>query len=314
MNTLKITSLASAITFSLLLTGCGSDSDSNNVSSSNGNEDNIPTTVLPPEGVNVTADNTFQVYSFSYNLGGEDESQNFLTRTLDTVRAGNLISSTDTVVVAGNGNIDDDDDDDDSEFTILSNNFQYVVRDDDTQIGIPFYGLTTDYLTLRDDSSNKSIIYKVGYDRIDLSGVPINSREYATPLAAFENPNNLNFPSGSTCWAQTTTSWSDNVYLTNFNDISDFTSVEEWRNAGFNIFYNGVASDLVGTNNQYAAYRLTDDETGFTYPALIESNSRFYNAGYIPRDISQITVGDCERYNKVAADYISQLIKDYYNR
>lgn len=300
MKMTRISALASAISVSLLLVGCGSDSDNDNSSSNNqGN---------PPEGVNVTADNTFQTYTFSYSLGGDDTDSNFFTQTLLNVRNGNLLNSTDTVIVRGDGSFEEEEEDD-TDVTFLGNNFEYILDSSNDSLGTPFYGLTTDYFTITDDTSKQSVSFKVDYERINLSGRPTDSEENETPLSLFTNNNNLIFPSGAACWIQVGSSWSESIYLVDFDDASEFNSVEDWRNAGFGPLYSGLESENVGRNNRYAASRLTDDGSDSLYPGLIANNNKFYEGTYFPKDVIRDSSDDCDHYNKVAADFISERIK-----
>lgn len=299
------------LTGTLVIAGCGSDSDSGTVGSDQ-------------SGNNPVVNNEFK-YSVYDIFDDLDNNNNYKTAwgKLKYTLSNNGVKEELSTVVGNSATSYQDSRSKDNDYLdyYAGNNFFIAVNDDfdDRYYKINFTNKDSFKLKISKDNATINSTYDIL--TYDITGVR-QADSYAktgfhTDLHYDYFPSNIAFPAGSQCYILQETS--EQSYYNFDNTDTGYDSLEQWleneRRASSQI--NTLVKENVGQNNSLQAIKYTDQDGDSN--AAVFFNNRVYDATYVEKGVKQVKDIDpktssvyCDSYNDVAAAFLDEQIKINY--
>lgn len=300
-----------ALASALLITGCGSDDDSNSGTDNGNNDGPIVNNELNYATFDPFTEVVNNKYKDAWGKLAYKISNDGLIETISTV-----VGSSPTAYQ------DSRSDDNDLEYYAGKNLFAAVPEEFDSK----FYNINfVDSDTFKLKVQSKSSTFNSTYDimTLDITGVGKQPRDaktgIATDLDYFPDDFNATFPSGSQCYILQETP-SQSYYGFYDYDAGEDITLDEWiaEQKEDNVVKN-LIQEKVGRNNELAAARYTDEYGDIV--GAIEYNGLLYNAYYYQKDVKQnadtnpdIAEVYCNLYNDVATKFFETQIKATYKK
>lgn len=310
-NNMKINKLytSMALASALLITGCGSDDDSNSGTDNGNNDGPIVNNELNYATFDPFTDMSNDQYKEAWGKLAFKLNNNGLLQTISTV-----VGSSPTAYQ------DSRSDDNDLEYYAGKNLFAAVPEEFDSK----FYNINfVDSDTFKLKVQSKSSTFNSTYDimTLDITGIGKQPRDATTGIATdldyFPDGFNATFPSGSKCYILQETPDQDFYTFSDDEDEGSMT-IDEWiANEKENNTVTNLVKENVGSKNELQAARYTDEDGDIV--AAVVYKGLIYNAYYYQKGIQEkedinpdIAEVYCNLYNDVATKFFETQIKANY--
>lgn len=299
-----------ALASALLITGCGSDDDSNSGTDNGNNDGPIVNNELNYATFDPFSDVSSNQYKRAWGKLAYKISNDGLIETISTVVGSSPTayqdSRSDTYI----------------QYYVGKNLFAAVPEEFDSK----FYNINfVDSDTFKLKIQSKSSTFNSTYDimTLDITGIGKQPRDATTGIATdldyFPDGFNATFPSGSKCYILQETPDQD-FYTFDDDDDEDSMTIEQWiAEQKEDSTITDLVKENVGRNNELAAARYTDEYGDIV--GAIEYNGLLYNASYHQKGVQEkentnpdIAEVYCNLYNDVATKFFETQIKATYKK